>query len=245
MGLCYNKNMRTKSRYNPLFGIWLEERRGSTPQVEYAGALGISPAYYALVKKGHIPSRDKIIEMAFNLGEDPVVWLEHSGYSAEDVTQAPQPAPPERIIEASVPYVPRPSTTRLPMVGVLRGGTVVMAEPKDEGEFFPCLPEHAEIADYVVRVEGDSLFPLILEGDLVAVRRTATAEIGQIAVAQVGDSTYMKRYGGLTRDGKLILESINPMYPPIHASPADSQIIGIITWSHRTEETMRKFGKLG
>ena len=147
---------------------------------------------------------------------------------------------PVSIPGAGEPQPLHPSTARLPVAGTLRGGVLTGAE-EEPGEYMPCLPEHAALADFVVRIEGDSLWPLVLPGDYIAIRKTSTVRPGDLVVVKVGDEqTVVKRFGG-RREGKVILESINPIYPPIHAEHAE--IVGVAAWVHRTAETVRRFGR--
>jgi phage repressor protein C with HTH and peptisase S24 domain len=104
------------------------------------------------------------------------------------------------------------------------------------GEFYPCLEEHSKIADYVVKVEGDSMWPAIIAGDYIAVKKAQTAQPGDIVVVKIDDSTYVKRLQKLQR-GKMILASINPIYPPIET--AKGEIVGIIAWLHRTPDALK------
>ena len=64
-----------------------------------------------------------------------------------------------------------------------------------------------------LRVVGDSMYPMLMENDLVLVRCQTTVDSGSIAVVIVdGEDGVIKRvvYG----DDFIELQSINPMYPP-------------------------------
>jgi len=209
----------------------VKARRGDEVLESFAARAGISVGYLGRLQRGLVPRREKIVEIATALGEDPAEWLEAAGY-AEDEEGGGQELPVPLPREAESGYVPRPSDSKLPVLGTLHGGLVCM--PEEE--------EHAKVADGVVRIVGDSLHPLILEGDYVAIKKTPTAQPGQIVVARVGDDgdVVMKRYVG-RRKGKVILESVNPMYPPIQADKIE--ILGVVVWQHRTGDTLRKFGR--
>ena len=74
--------------------------------------------------------------------------------------------------------------------------------------------------DYLLRVQGDSMRDEgILDGDLIAVKRSATARTGQIVVARVDDEITVKRLER-TRSGIRLLPR-NPDYAPI-VVPADA-----------------------
>ena len=69
-------------------------------------------------------------------------------------------------------------------------------------------------ADYLLRVRGMSMRDAgILEGDLLAVHKTAEERSGQIVVARLSDEVTVKR---LRRRGNVVqLEPENPDFAPI------------------------------
>jgi repressor LexA len=82
----------------------------------------------------------------------------------------------------------------------------------------------------------------VLAGDYLAVRKANVARQGDLVIARIGDSgeTVVKRYAG-KREGVVVLESVNPSYPPIRA--AEVEIVGVVVWQHRPLESLRGFGK--
>lgn len=65
-----------------------------------------------------------------------------------------------------------------------------------------------------VKVQGDSMYPKIEDGDVIQVHRQESVDSGSLAVVLVdGDEALVKRvvYG----EGWIELQSINPMYPPM------------------------------
>lgn len=103
---------------------------------------------------------------------------------------------------------------RLPLLGAASAGVgednsaaVDMAEPEEVHTVVP----PARGADYLVRVVGDSMNgDGILDGDLVFVKRSISATVGDIVVAWVpGSGNVVKRFRGDH------LESANSHYPPI------------------------------
>ncbi len=142
----------------------------------------------------------------------------------------------EAVAETTGVYIPRPSDTSLPVTGSLRADRTVEAE-EDQGEAFPCLAEHAAVADYVVRVEGYSMYPELKLGDYVAIKRTHSAQIGDIVVAQHNGDTFIKRLAE-RRGRRLVLRSDNPEYPMLEGD--DINIIGVVVWQHRPAEAIRR-----
>jgi SOS-response transcriptional repressor LexA len=196
----------------------------------FALRLGISPTYLYQIEQGLVPGEARLRDMAASIGEDPEEWLSAAGLRVTDVVAEPSGA-----------YSPRPSTAWLPVIGTLRAAAKY--DPEEEpGEQFPCLPEHSSQADGVIRVEGDSAFPLVLPGDWLAVRKTSVAHPGDLVIARVGGDgeTVVKRFVG-RREGLIVLESVNPSYPPTRA--AEVEILGVVVWQRRSIEALRKFGR--
>lgn len=108
---------------------------------------------------------------------------------------------------------PRAATRRVPLVGRVAAGMPILAVEN--------LDDHLDLAtalftpapDFLLRVHGESMRDAgILDGDLLAVRRTPSAENGQIVVARLDDEATVKRY---RRDGhrvSLIPENSDPAY---------------------------------
>lgn len=110
-----------------------------------------------------------------------------------------------------------PEGSGLPIVGSVAAGQPILAVENVE--------DHCEVpagffrprADYLLRVQGESMRDVgIMNGDLLAVHRAATAENGQIVVARVEDEVTVKR---LQRDGRsrhrVTLLAENPDFDPI------------------------------
>ncbi len=110
----------------------------------------------------------------------------------------------------------RAAMHRIPVVGRVAAGTPILAEENLEDRFdFPA-DLFAAVPDFLLRIKGQSMRDAgILDGDLLAVRRTQTAENGQIVVARIDDEATVKRY---RREGpivRLLPENSDPAYRPI------------------------------
>lgn len=74
--------------------------------------------------------------------------------------------------------------------------------------------------DYLLRVTGNSMIDAgILDGDLLAVHRTAEARSGQIVVARINDEVTVKRLR--RRERNIVLEAANPEFDDIQVSNQD------------------------
>lgn len=105
--------------------------------------------------------------------------------------------------------------TGLPLIGKVAAGAPILAAEHvqerlavDPAMFHPA-------ADFLLRVQGDSMQDIgILDGDLLAVHRTAEARNGQVVVARVGDDEVtVKRLQQRGHLVELIAENAN--YAPI------------------------------
>jgi repressor LexA len=77
-----------------------------------------------------------------------------------------------------------------------------------------------QMPDYLLRVRGSSMRDAgILDGDLLAVRKSPEARNGQIVVARIGDEVTVKRFSRSGRHIELLPE--NPDFQPIVVTPED------------------------
>ena len=102
----------------------------------------------------------------------------------------------------------------LPVIGRVAAGSPMLAEEHFQGRFQVDPNLFTPRADYLLRVRGMSMRDAgILEGDLLAVHKTAEARSGQIVVARLSDEVTVKR---LRRRGSVVqLEPENPDFEPI------------------------------
>ena len=116
----------------------------------------------------------------------------------------------------------------LPLVGQIAAGGPMLAE--ENVEEYVALPEQlcGGGADFLLRVRGDSMIDAgILDGDIVAVRKSDTAVNGDVVVALAGedesaDEATVKRY--FRESGRIRLQPENAALEPIYAKHV--QILG-------------------
>jgi repressor LexA len=119
----------------------------------------------------------------------------------------------------------------LPLVGSVAAGLPI--EAIENIEEYVTIPDvlKRKKPTFLLRVRGDSMIDAgILDGDLIAVRKTNTAEIGQIVVARIDDEVTVKY---LERQGNnAVLQPANDSYQPIVLSPdelaIEGQFVGLI-----------------
>jgi repressor LexA len=126
----------------------------------------------------------------------------------------------------------REAMLRLPVLGRVAAGAPIGADaPLDDDALRHLVLDRALFAtrpDYLLRVRGDSMRDDgILDGDLVAIQRGASARDGQTVVARLDDEVTIKRLQ-LAGDGHVRLLPRNPAHAPIDVEPGqDFAIEGV------------------
>jgi len=104
----------------------------------------------------------------------------------------------------------------LPLIGRVSAGSPILAEEHVEASYAVDPDLFGSRPDYLLKVRGMSMRDAgILDGDLLAVRRSAEARNGQIIVARVGSEVTVKRLRRLS--GRQVIELLpeNPDFEPI------------------------------
>ncbi len=102
----------------------------------------------------------------------------------------------------------------LPLVGSVAAGVPI--EALENIERYVTIPDvlASQRPAYLLRVRGDSMKDAgILDGDLIAIRKTNQANNGEIVVARIDEEVTVKTLG--TYQGKPALLPSNPDYSPI------------------------------
>ncbi len=82
-------------------------------------------------------------------------------------------------------------------------------------------------ADFGIRISGDSMEPLIADGQTVRVRRTDEIRSGEVGVFLLNGESLCKKY--VRQNGETRLESINPRYAPIPVLETDElKLVGTV-----------------
>lgn len=137
------------------------------------------------------------------------------------------------------PSLPEPTTDRSHWVPVL--GRVAAGIP---AEMVEDILGYEEIDDsigeaFALRINGDSMAPSLMKGDVVIVKRQEDVESGDVAIVAVnGEDATCKRIVK-SNDG-VMLVPINPEYPPIFYSN-DEILSAPITILGKVVELRRSF----
>lgn len=112
-------------------------------------------------------------------------------------------------------------TKRIPLIGNVAAGQPILAEEDYETYIdSPCK------ADYALRVEGDSMEPGFIDGDIIYIKAQDDVDDGQIAVVLLDDSAALKHVYHIQNG--LMLTSDNPKYPPMHMTFEDYNVIRVL-----------------
>lgn len=116
--------------------------------------------------------------------------------------------------------LPHPSLMQLslPLVGRVAAGSPILAQEHIETTYNVDPSLFTAKPDYLLKVRGMSMRDAgILDGDLIAVKKSDHAKNGQIIVARLGDEVTVKRY---RKSGSMIeLLPENPDFTTIQVEP--------------------------
>ncbi|ADJ63573.1 transcriptional repressor LexA [Herbaspirillum seropedicae] len=120
--------------------------------------------------------------------------------------------------------LPHPALMQLslPLIGRVAAGSPILAQEHVEKTYQVDPAMFSGKPDYLLKVRGMSMRDAgILDGDLLAVRKTDQARNGQIVVARLADEVTVKRY---QKTGSVItLFPENPDFKPIIVKPNEEQ----------------------
>ncbi|MDR7556335.1 MAG: transcriptional repressor LexA [Armatimonadota bacterium] len=137
--------------------------------------------------------------------------LERKGYLRRD------PSKPRALEILEAGGRPSRKVVPVPVVGRVAAGVPLLAEENIEDH----LPLPADLVNgdetFALRVSGDSMIEAgILDGDLVIVRRQATANNGDIVVARLGDEATVKYF--YREKDRIRLQPAHPAMAPIYVT---------------------------
>lgn len=130
------------------------------------------------------------------------------------------PSPAAQAAPALVRSAAQAAQWLLPLVGRVAAGSPILAAEHVTRQVGVDPSLFTERPDYLLTVRGLSMRDAgILEGDLLAVRKTQDARHGQIVVARLGDEVTVKRLHRAA--GQLTLLPENPDFAPISVKAGD------------------------
>ena len=195
-------------------------------QAELAKMIGCERSLISLYETGRIRAVpfETLDRLAAALGKPPEYFLgspsseTEIGYIRERVDQIYR-ALHDKVRERTVP-----------LLGSVAAGDWESAVEDETGERVLVPPDIEGIADYALRVRGDSMIPTLYEGDLLFVSRDLEPRSRDVVVVRNADGEVsVKRY--IKFKDKVILRPDNPSYEPL--SPSDAEVLGVAIMSVR------------
>lgn len=176
-------------------------------QAEVARRLEWSPPNYARIEKGRTTPSLRSMEAIAEALEVPLSALTQEAFAAGEV----------------------------PVVAFASAGPGVaftdQGYPAGGGMYFlPRPPQFTDPNGFGVEVAGDSMVPKYEDGQVVMVdtrKRPASGDYAVIGL-MAGDK-FVKRYR--ESGGRVVLESVNPLYPPVVVEPSEVRFAYKIVWA--------------
>lgn len=180
-------------------------------QVDLVEKTGIGKSSISTYLSGeYFPKQTNTYKLAEALRVNPS-WLMGNDVPMEDTSFLPE----------NVASIRNVQLTRIPLIGNVAAGQPILAEEDYETYIdSPCK------ADYALRVEGDSMEPGFIDGDIIYIKAQDDVDDGQIAVVLLDDSAALKHVYHIPNG--LMLTSDNPKYPPMHMTFEDYNVIRVL-----------------
>lgn len=117
------------------------------------------------------------------------------------------------------------SKKRIPLLGSIAAGEPILVDQ----EYDTYIESEEDIhCDYALRVDGDSMEPTILYGDLVFIHAQDDVDDGQIAAVLLDDSATLKRVIHIPNGLQLISDNAIKYPPRLVTLPTEYDIIRIL-----------------
>ncbi len=181
---------------------------------------GVSPSFDEMKEALDLASKSGIHRLITALEERGFIRRLANRARALEVLKLPDSATPTPGMRQRRDFRPALVTNQMndryrpgmiPLVGRIAAGSPISAIQQDNG-YVPAPAEAGEGDFFALEVQGDSMIQAgILNGDIVILKRTSSAQTGDIVVALIdGEEATLKR---LRRKGASVaLEAANPAY---------------------------------
>lgn len=196
----------------------LRLRRGMTQQ-ELGEQIGVKKAAINKYETGLVVNlkRSSIIRMAEVLGVTPGYLMGWTDDENGEVSPEVMDMPENVVPTDSLP------TRKIPMLGKIAAGQPILAE-----ESYATWVSGPLNTDFCLTVQGDSMRPNYLPGDVVYIRKQPDVLDGQVAAVIVDDEATLKHV--YHRPDGLTLISDNPAFAPMiytQENTASLRILGL------------------
>ncbi|MBP5399359.1 MAG: transcriptional repressor LexA [Alphaproteobacteria bacterium] len=190
---------------------------------------GACPSYDEMKEAVGIKSKSGIHALIEELIEREFVRKIPHKARALEVLRIPRFKPKDIIEEEKkIKVALQNSSAQIPLYGKIAAGTPIEAIAY-ENETIPVPFEMvSKGAFYALRIEGESMIEAgIMDGDLAIIKRTETAENGQIVVALVDDNEATLKIFEKKQD-EICLVPCNKAYKTQHFHPSQIKIQGVL-----------------
>ncbi|MBC7405638.1 MAG: transcriptional repressor LexA [Cytophaga sp.] len=147
----------------------------------------------------------------------------------------------ESVLSSHIPGIqmtlPHPSLMQLslPLVGRVAAGSPILATEHVEATYSVDPSLFSTKPDFLLKVRGMSMRDAgILDGDLLAVKKSNSARNGQIVVARIGDDVTVKRYKKTNFGIELLPENSDFSIIKISETESDFSLEGLAVGLMRT-----------
>lgn len=189
-------------------------------------AVSRAPQQIGQLLRAEVPFGDRVAKDIEKRLSIPAGSLDRGIAQPTAPAEAGHPAPQIRLVS---------NVTKVPLVSSVQAGLLT-----DHGDL--CFDEHIEVPGqlphgcYALKVVGDSMSPLIDEGDVVVVDPNRWPKPGDCVVARselesLSEATVKRYYPvGFDAEGREIYEArpFNPAYPTMHSVDQKLLIIGTV-----------------
>ncbi len=191
------------------FGLRLRNLRQSKDmsQNELARRLNLASSSVARYESGdRKPDTDRLVDIAnlFNVTTDYLLCKTDSPYLyVEDLASTVRLSPDSR--EKAI---------RVPTLGYIRGGEPMITDDNFLGYEEMVVPSTTSADDFIgLKVEGDSMMPLINEGSIVIIKLQPTCEMNDVCAVRVNDEAVTVKRVKRLPDGLYLIPE-NSAYSP-------------------------------
>ena len=194
--------------------INLCEQHKKSPN-KVATEIGCSSGSITAWKQGRLPRKSTLIQIA-----------EYFGVSIEYLLGNGKPAIPREAIPIS-----KNDVIKIPVLSSVSAGNGMLAENNIIDYEYADTSDLSECECYFyLKVCGDSMYPIFIEGDYVLVQKQTSVDSGSYAIVLIDDNEGVVKkvvYG----ENWIELHSINPMYPVRRFENSDMlrlRIVGLV-----------------
>ena len=180
----------------------VRKERGMS-QTALAGILGVTTQTVTNYESGRRKPDLEMLEAISDALDRPVEFFIGRGEKLEQLNNAKKgdKLPP------SITPISQMAHRYVPMIGSVAAGEPLYAE-----ENYADYIDAPRKADYALKVEGDSMMPTFLNGDVIFIHQQNTINSGDIGVVLIDDSACVKHI--YPQENGLLLISDNPAYAP-------------------------------